>query len=259
MAGISEYIAVALIESAVRLEKGIAVPRDQLQSILKEQWGIDFGEEEISAAVRMLNSCDISYSEDDEFAGTFIVVSESRFKRFVERVVEQQSRYNAAIESDRDMNLGVNIAESLPLHYLEVYNRFSSLRKYSQFGAEWIELAMRRIGERSQDIPASDRVVEITDNDPKAGEIVVLAEQLERHIEAGNDFGELTSSQIAVAAIEVSQLKQSFSGRYLRREEILRRARSTLSWISEKAAGTVIGEAAKALFKAILSYFGMHS
>ena len=253
MLDISDYLAAALVQTASEKEGGIAVPREQLAILIKDRYGLELSDEDISGAVRILNRCDISYSENDQFAGTFVVITAQRFNTFISRVNDEQKRYNDTLESDVDYNSSMNRAESLHLPYLEAYNSFSALRKYAQFGSDWIELAISRINEQSNltRVPASDRIVAVDDNDPKANEIVSLAEDLENKLTVGNDVGDITAEQAVAVASEVSQLRASFSSRYLRREEVLRRARATLAWIGERAAGTAIGETAKTHYKLV--------
>ena len=260
MAKLGEYLAVALVETARKQSAEISTNRKELQQLLSQYWDVVADEEDITEAVRILNMCDISYVEDDEFAGTFIVISVERFDKFISKALGERDKYDQIILGELDQNLAIDIAESREYPSLERYNKFKVLRKYAAFGSSWIETAMEQIVQQKKDgnlgIPASDRIVSFGDNEPKIEQIKAQATELEKKLRLGNDLGEITREQADAVADEVLQFKQSFSAKDLRPSEIRRRATATLKWIAEKAAGTAVGDAATFIMKLIIELLG---
>jgi hypothetical protein len=222
---------------------------------------VSFPEEIISEAVRILNRCDIAYSEDDDFAGRFIVVSQQRFDAFLDNVADDRSNYDKIIKDALDDSIGLSRAEDANLPYLEAYNRFPVLRKYSQFGEEWLNRALEGIRAQSSletaAIPASDRVVRIDHNDPQAVQIRESAEQLKQRILRGNDLGNISPEQAEAVSREIEELQNSFAGGVIRPQAVADRAKKTLRWVGEKAAGTLVGKGALALLTLLLSFLGL--
>jgi hypothetical protein len=254
-----EYIAVAILDSACSLPKGLSCPRDDVQTFLYENWNIEATSEEISNALRLLNLCDISYVEDDEFAGSFITVSRRRFDKFIDRVDDDRHRYEAIVNSAPDENTGINRAEAETYRYLELYNKYAVLRKYNAFGSEWLRQAIENLPKALAEGNSSDVVVKIPSDSPEIAEIRERASELKRRIRTGNELGEITPEQASALSMEIGQLEQALSGEYVRSSELASRSRKTLGWVSEKAAGTFVGEAAKLLLKLILSFLGIQS
>jgi hypothetical protein len=261
MSDLAEYIAAALIHTAQKYDGGITMPLDDLLPVIASEWSIEVTDETVRGAIRILNRCDISYVESDEFAGTFVVINASRYKNFLDRVARDRAEYDEVVKAAPDAHVGVNRAEAIDLPYLNSYNTFKTIRKYSAFGEEWIIKAMKNIADRKLElnvaVPASDRVVRLDDNDPALVEIRSAAAELKRRIRTGNELGELNVDQAIAAAGEVSQLEDAFSAETVRPQEVVARSRRTLNWIASKAAGSFVGEAAASLLKIILLYFGI--
>ncbi|MCF8709328.1 hypothetical protein [Rhizorhapis sp. SPR117] len=261
MTKLGEYYAAALVDIARGLDAGITLPKDKLRQTLRSFWKVKASEEDINDAIRILNRCDISYVESDEFAGTFVVINERRFQRFMDRVQSEREQYDDIIRRAPDENLGISRAEETYFPYLNSYNTFKVLRKYSAFGNEWLRTAMDEIVRRTAvgeiEVPASDRVVRIDDNDPIVEEIKVAAAELRNRLTNGNDLGDIGSEQAQAVVEEVAQIESSFSKKFVRSSELISRSQKTLTWIAEKSAGTFVAQAATALFKLIMKFFGI--
>lgn len=238
---------------------GLSVPRDEIDEriclILDRQIDRDV----VRSAVRMLNRCDISYIEDDPITGSFIRISADKFASFIEAVSRDQATYNQIVDDAEDPNSGINAAERRPFRYLELYNRYDALRKYAQFGDDWAALMIEKLkaGFAFGDVvPASDRVVMLSDNSPEVAEIVASAQALHYQLTTGNDLGKLTPEQAQAAASEVAEIRTAFSGQAVRANLAYQRARDTLEWIGKEAGGALVGTAATALLLLIAKFLG---
>lgn len=260
MTVLAEYVAAALIEASKAEVGGVSLPRDKLADLLRQKLSFSSSEDAISAALKILGSCDIARSETDDFAGHFVVISETRFERFLEKVRSESERYDEIVRAAPDENAGLSRAESAVLPYLEAYGRYKILRKYSEFGAAWLHSALDGIkAANAEDIevPASDRVVRLDDNDPEVARIRQAASELRHHILKGNDLGDISPEQANALANEVYQIEDAFSQAYVRPAIIGERAKKTLRWIADKALGTLVGKAATGLLTMILTYLGL--
>lgn len=259
MSGRFEYIAAAILDSASGLSQGLSCPRDDVHAFLLENWKIQADAEEISGAIRLLNMCDISYIEDDEFAGSFITISKTRFDRFIDRVDNDRRRYDNIVTSAPDENTGINRAEAETYRYLELYNKYAVLRKYHAFGSDWLRQAVSNLPAIPNQNDPSGLVVKIPSDSKEIAEIRERASELKRRIRTGNELGDITAEQASALSVEIEQLEHALSGDYVRSSELATRSKKTLGWVSEKAAGTFVGEAAKLLLKLILSFLGIQS
>jgi hypothetical protein len=100
-------------------------------------------------------------------------------------------------------------------------------------------------------VPAADRIVSRDDNSTAVKDIDAALAELEEGIKGSNDaFEEPVHRDVALA--EVSALRRLVSAPALRLASFKERAKSTLNWIAEKGAATVITELCKHALKLIL-------
>ena len=142
----AQYIAAALIHVSGR--DGVSVRRKEVSELITSTWRVDVTDNDISSALRILNRCDIAYSEDDEFAGSFVTISLRRFEKFMDLVDSDRRRYEEIANSDIDQNAAINRAESLNYQFLDVLNEFPVLRRYGAFGGDWLHEAMAKLNNR---------------------------------------------------------------------------------------------------------------
>jgi hypothetical protein len=102
-------------------------------------------------------------------------------------------------------------------------------------------------------IPASDRVVSLSDNQP-ATEIVKELERLERTLETSNEAAEALGDLRDVALEEVKTLRSMFTRKFLFVASASQYAKKALGWIAEKAGGAAVGEAAKLALAHIIKF-----
>lgn len=259
-AELGAYCGVILIYYARADEGGsLVVPRERVDKILSLAIGQPLSPEVANFAIRMLNQCNISYVEDDPVTGTYVGISARSFDAFVEGVVQDQKRYNGIIESALDPNDGINDAESLSYNYLDKYNKYPALRRYVQFGDEWIKELLQKLKSGYAEggiVPASDRLVSVNDNDPKVAEIRDAARELRTALEISNDLGRMNAEQVQVAVDEVRKIEVTFQSKTIRASAAYRMASDSLSWIAREAGGAVVGTAALALLALIAKFLG---
>jgi hypothetical protein len=237
----------------------LSVPRDEIDERISFVLDRQIDRDVVRSAVRMLNRCDISYIEDDPITGSFIRISPDKFGSFIEAVTREQAAYNQIIDAAEDPHSGINAAERRSFKYLELYDRYDALRKFAQFGDDWAALMIEKLKAGfalGSVIPASDRVVMLSDNSPEVAEIVASAQSLHHQLTTGNDVGNLTPEQAQAAASEVDEIRVAFSGQAVRANIAYRRARDTLEWIGKEAGGALVGTAATALLLLIAKFLG---
>jgi hypothetical protein len=130
------------------------------------------------------------------------------------------------------------------LHVLEVVSEMS-------IAAEVPSVA---VGER---IPASDRIVLLTDNQEELDALRTSLAELSDQLKDANDVGAMTELEVDEARREIWLLEQSFNCQGVRVDWIEPIAKGCLKWISEKAAGATVGEAAKKALLAFLKWLAV--
>ena len=258
MVRLGEYLAAALVETARKQSTEISTDRKELQNLLAMYWEVVADEEDIADAVRILNMCNISYVEDDEFAGTFIVISVDRFDKFISKALSERDKYDQIILDELDKNLGVTIAESHEYPLLEKYNKFRVLRKYAAFGSSWIETAMEQIVRQKKEgnlgVPASDRIVKANDNQQVISEIDSLLGDLKSKIDFDNEVGNALGDLKEIASQEIGALQADIHKPSNRASLLLSKARASLEWLGKKVAETSASEIVKAIIKLFIGW-----
>ncbi|WP_397505874.1 hypothetical protein [Qipengyuania sp. R86523] len=95
-------------------------------------------------------------------------------------------------------------------------------------------------------IPASDRIVNRTDNQDLADQAVAsLADLRDELSSQSNEIGEAFGDDREIAINEIEQLSSMVEKPRIRVNSILAYARRSLSWIAEKAGGASVGDLAK--------------
>ena len=161
------------------------------------------------------------------------------------------------------VNTGLLIAY---LNQAAAKDKTPTLYSYSHFGDEWLATKWQKsfppeepaadLRDQRSVIPASDRIVNLDDNNPQLAEIREATQDLVIRLENNNDLGELNESEAIVAIEEVKQLAELLRQPLVRLSAIKVRAIDTLTWIGAKAAEAVVGAAAVGLLALIASHFG---
>lgn len=106
--------------------------------------------------------------------------------------------------------------------------------------------------------PAADRVVPLNHNQPEVKEIQEGISGLKEGLQRGNDHGSMTAEERQQAISEIGYLEQIFDGVLLRIAYTKMVAIQSLTWISDKAGGALVGEAAKHLLASIIAFCGLN-
>lgn len=118
----------------------------------------------------------------------------------------------------------------------------SVISKYRDKGLEDLEDQLIR----ARGIPASDRIVLRSDNEPAAEEAVGALADLENELRSNsNEVGDISGDDLEIAIGEVDRLTQMANQRRIRVAPLLALARKTLGWIAEKAGAAGVGDLAK--------------
>jgi hypothetical protein len=122
---------------------------------------------------------------------------------------------------------------------------------FSGYQAHLTGLEPEQIG-----VPASDRIVLLSDNDPGLQHIKSQTSALSAMLTTSNDVGDLTPDEAVAAAAEISALGAMLDQPSVRLSTIASYATKSLKWVAEKAAGAAVGKAAWALLVLIATFFG---
>ncbi len=252
---IATYIAAALNSFAKTHEGGtIRGPRDALSGFANEACGFIVEESLVVKALAILEECKIATVSSDLYAGEFMKIDGRLVNAFVSNGQHDLMEVEALAET-RAEGIETVLAEfeSRPAFLLHKYSVFQT---YREFGDDWLQKALRGIEVAiTRGIPASDRIVEVDHNAAAAGEISSQFEELQRRLEADNDTGDLVDEQKSAALQEVSRLRDWWLASKIRVNSFIALARSTLGWISEKAASATVGDLSKRLLHLILEFF----
>jgi hypothetical protein len=103
-------------------------------------------------------------------------------------------------------------------------------------------------------VPASDRLVSLSDNEPDAAQARIAVEELKHKLEQINDIPEKLIPFREVAINEVDLLSSLINGSVVRAATVVALARKLLPWLADKAGGAAISELAKRALSTILAW-----
>jgi uncharacterized protein YegP (UPF0339 family) len=110
---------------------------------------------------------------------------------------------------------------------------------------------------RNAQIPASDRVVNIDHNSGEFRDFKKAFEKFEENLRVTNDFGRMSSDEIDVAKFEAARIGPEGQRPLIRPAHVWITAKSTLLWIVQQAAGSIIGALALAVLAALATMLGI--
>ncbi len=140
-------------------------------------------------------------------------------------------------------NLGLAVVES------RLSQSGSFLSEYSSKGDRWLFA-----DQATAYIPASDRMVDLGHNQAAVDQVDADLASAVKVLQESNEVGDLFGDDRQPAIDEIEGLRKMLTSARLRAEAFRSSAQSTLRWISEKGAGTVIAELAKIALKHILNW-----
>jgi hypothetical protein len=247
----NEYIAAGLLNAVSR---EITCVPEKLVGFFFEKYGLVVDSEDISTAVDLLVDCGIAYSEDDSFAGRFVKISRSRCGVFLAAVEEE---LDPSFKGRNNDSGTIWINRDIRRPNLSKYNKYPVLKRYHEFGREFIEQALQTISIRGYEngtVPASDRMVTPSDNQEAYDNSVASLAELESELRISNEAGDVFGDDRQVAAQEISTLQILIAGARVRSEPTLAFAKKCLSWIAEKAGAAAIGELAKRALASLIAW-----
>ncbi|WP_265518993.1 hypothetical protein [Nitratireductor luteus] len=122
-------------------------------------------------------------------------------------------------------------------------------------GPSEIEDLKRRL--ENAPVPAADRIVSLDHNSAAFKEFKAALQELEESVRTSNDLGDMSSEEVEIARSEILQIASEKELQWMRPAHIWQVAKSTLLWISEQAAGAVIGALALAALAALAGLLGI--
>jgi len=106
-------------------------------------------------------------------------------------------------------------------------------------------------------VPAADRIVSLDHNSKAFDEFEAALRELGEAIRKSNDFGKMSSGEVENAKDEILQIDLKEKRQWVRPAHIWQVAKSTLLWISERAAGAVTGALAVSALAALARLLGI--
>jgi hypothetical protein len=149
----------------------------------------------------------------------------------------------------------VSIEGTVPIFNGPISGRFLFTELGKEVAKGSLKSAMMGVDE-SAFVPASDRIVKLSDNQPALDSALRAVFDLKVQLELGNDIGNLSLDELEVAKREVYWLEHALQQDALRLDWMERVATNCLKWIAVKASEQVIGSLAIEALKAIGKLMG---
>lgn len=261
MSELNEYIAAGLLHIAGN--ERVWVP-EKIAAYFGRQFGFDVDIDEVNAAVQILSNCGIAIVESDPFAGDFIKISRKRANFFLAAVEKErdpayEGNKNSASSKMIALSAAIGVNHFVYRPNLDKYNRYVILKRYLEFGDDFILKALGAIANRGFEngkLPASDRTVSPSDNQEAYDQSISSLTEIELELKTSNEAGDIFGDDREVAVQEISTLRNIMASARVRAEPTLALARKCLGWIAEKAGTASVGELAKRALSSIIAWLG---
>ncbi|QNQ11511.1 hypothetical protein [Sphingomonas alpina] len=257
------YIAAALINYAQSVEEQ-GVIRGDVDTISElATAAVDFDVSELiaSAALNILVETGLATIASDDFAGKFYRINGAGLSGLVSMAAEQGRLLSRQMQRDGLFNESDALESG---DYTEFYllKSIPVLQKYSDFGAVWLNKALQNLKTEPDDseiILPSDadlrqtqaRTISLDMHDASVVGAISTLDDLSKEIDRNNEVGDKLGDDKIVIQAELKAASILLAAGRLRVKPFIRLLSSTLRWLIEKAAGTVVAEAAKHLWKLI--------
>ncbi|WP_447724510.1 hypothetical protein [Sphingomonas koreensis] len=259
MSAWAEYVAAGLLHSITA--ENVWTP-EKLAQRFQESYKIDVDVDIIIAAARIISSCDLGFADSDPFAGTFIKIRRSRIGDFIRNVNrERDPSFTVSVRDHSDIfSSQIKPAKYVQVRHtpnLDTYNSYPILRRYFEFGDDFIVGALQKISRDGFEgivVPASDRIVSKSDNQEAYEHSVEALDNLQSALATGNEAGDIFGDDRDVVAQEVSTLASLVKQARVRAEPVIALARKCLGWIAEKAGSAAIGDLAKRALSSLMDW-----
>lgn len=256
------YVAASLLRYSISNgDQGII--RGDLENLTRiavEASGLPLSDEIAMAALNLLVEGNLATFSEDDFAGTFFRISGHQLRYIVDRAEIQERDFNRQVE--RHSEDPENLLATVDFSDLAYLTENTVLRKFHEFGGEWLDKALEKlpgleVGE-SVKFPSDqelrmlgNRVVALDQSDPKIAVASSTIDELSESLSTDNEVGSALGDDRSAAQAELAAAKLLLSADRVRVKTLLRLLSSTLRWLAERAAGSVVGEASKSLWKLI--------
>jgi hypothetical protein len=270
---VAEYVALALIsnvrwdpdddifKSSYLFDSDFSGDLTELQTYAEKKCGFPLNDQITSQAVRILAKCGLLRVTDDNYSGTFVKIKASEFSSFIEQA---NTEFEAATKDD-DPLIIVNKPSDFP--NASAMMNHEMLEDYHELGDDWLKRALDGLKKKIEEtgeypdgtpsrnfdqstvIPASDRIVTLSDNAQNELEIASTAV-----IDAVTDVNGIDGDP-TLRKIILGQLK---AGRELIRSQIFHAQMlhllmmDALKRLVDKYKGHVIGATAATLIELLI-------
>lgn len=252
----SEYAACALVDYAQRHKAadGLQIAVEEISDLLLQDFGIPFGTEEINGGIEYLTEIGIAETVDSGHSRPYFLVSYSQF----DKRSATSGWHGLIARSGMDSLPIVKAYYKLGARWLAENLRvvYADSLKAQQDHNDVITSILAKSGNLKAPIPASDRIVSIDHNQHTVQQIVAKGSELKTQLIMANDLGALSVSEAKIAAFEVQQIVDSFQSDGFRSSLVYEKAKSTLNWISSKAAEAMVGALALTFLTLIANFLG---
>jgi hypothetical protein len=252
-----QYVAAALIETALQYPDGINSPIRVVYNLPSNILKVKFDAAVIDEALRILRECGIAYISDDPLAGRFVKINREKYESFFSNVDRESREYDRIVRDARNENEGLNNAENQSWRYLKIVGKYKVLTRYREFGSEWIRLAMETLAMPDGESRAREpdlRSVSIEADPSIVSQINQGLDEIEEQINLNNEIGNAIGDKREVALLEIGALRKLISGTKIRKQFVLDFAKKSLSWIGETVGKTTFTELIKHVSKLLIDW-----
>jgi hypothetical protein len=247
-----EYIAAGILHAFIRENPWTP---EKLAVNFQQRYDINVNDDAVILALEILSDCKIAFVEHDQFAGQFIKLSRSQYNGFLRNVeierdpsFEGHKNYSGIADAAALSIFNAISGKEIYRPNLVKYNCYKILRRYHEFGGDFIVKALEAIANRgyqSELTLESDRTVLSTDNQEAYDQSIESLKELETELKTSNEAGIIFGDDREIAIQELSFLRNIISGTRVRVEPAIAFAKKSLGWIAEKAGSAAIGDIAK--------------
>ncbi len=252
-----QYVAAALIDISIKTERGINAALTGIYDLPEKSFGTVIEPHIIDKAILILRECGIAYVANDPLAGSFVSITKARADTFFASLDAECIAYDKFVNDAFDPHEGIDRAESMHWPTLRLIEKYTVIRRYREFGSDWIRLAMKALsGPENAFVKASasDRIVLFSDNEKTVREIEDGLDKIDQAIQTNNEVGAALGHNKDIAAAEISFLRQMMSAGRARRDALLQYSKQVLGWLVKEIGKTSFSEVVKHVMKLFIEW-----
>lgn len=278
---LAEYVAVGVVSKispggdifSGLMSSEFSGNYEELCKFISEKLGLIFTDATIKTAVRILAECGLVRVTDDPFAGTYYKIRRNSFSDFV---AKSKKEIEEATEAGLTADEIINMKSDWP--NAAAYLKYGKIDDYYELGDTWLSRVfdeMRRRASAQQplddleterpsdefqseiDIPASDRIVDITDNRRLADNITVNIHELVLNISRDNEISEQLGDEKVRIISELNAGSELVKSGRFRVKAIMATVGTALLFLIKEFSGTAAGDLASSLFELLKPILGL--